>query len=73
MAAIGLGYGLIFDTGNLAVDPTDIVVTSGSYNNPTWLTSLAYSKITGGPDDTFVVGSEAAMLALSATGDCSVA
>lgn len=35
-------------TGNAAT-ATNGVVTTGSYSNPTWLTSLAWSKVTGTP------------------------
>lgn len=35
---------------------TDGVSTSGSYSNPSWLTALAWSKITGGPDIDAVLG-----------------
>lgn len=31
------------------VDLSGYVSTSGSYSNPTWITSLAYSKLTGAP------------------------
>jgi hypothetical protein len=35
-------------TGNAAT-ATNGVVTTGSYSNPSWITSLAYSKLTGAP------------------------
>ena len=42
-------------TGNAAT-VTNGVYTTGSYANPTWITSLAYSKITGAPSSTALDG-----------------
>lgn len=39
---------LLADSG---VDPINVVVTTGSYSNPAWITSLAWTKITGAPAD----------------------
>ena len=45
-AGTGLTGGTITTSGTIAIDST-VVVTSGSYSDPTWITSLAGSKITG--------------------------
>lgn len=43
---------ILADSG---IDDINVVVTTGSYANPAWITSLAWSKITGAPS--FVTGS----------------
>jgi hypothetical protein len=48
-AGTGLTGGTITTTGTIAIDST-VVVTSGSYANPSWITSLDGSKITGTMD-----------------------
>jgi hypothetical protein len=48
-AGTGLTGGTITTTGTIAIDST-VVVTSGSYSNPSWITSLDGSKITGNLD-----------------------
>jgi hypothetical protein len=45
-AGTGLTGGTITTSGTIAIDST-VVVTSGSYSNPSWITSLDGSKITG--------------------------
>jgi hypothetical protein len=45
-AGTGLTGGTITTSGTIAIDST-VVVTSGSYANPSWITSLDGSKITG--------------------------
>jgi hypothetical protein len=45
-AGTGLTGGTITTTGTIAIDST-VVVTSGSYSNPSWITALDGSKITG--------------------------
>jgi hypothetical protein len=42
------------------------VVTSGSYSNPAWITSLAWGKITGAPS--FITGNQTITLSGDATG-----
>jgi len=48
-AGTGLTGGTITTSGTIAIDST-VVVTSGSYANPSWITSLDGSKITGNLD-----------------------
>ena len=48
-AGTGLTGGTITTSGTIAIDST-VVVTSGSYANPSWITSLDGSKITGTMD-----------------------
>ena len=45
-AGTGLTGGTITTSGTIAIDST-VVTTAGSYANPTWITSLDGSKITG--------------------------
>jgi hypothetical protein len=45
-AGTGLTGGTITTSGTIAIDST-VVVTTGSYSNPSWITSLDGSKITG--------------------------
>lgn len=45
-AGTGLTGGTITTSGTIAIDST-VVVTSGSYSNPSWITGLDGSKITG--------------------------
>lgn len=45
-AGTGLTGGTITTSGTIAIDST-VVVTSGSYSNPSWITRLDGSKITG--------------------------
>jgi hypothetical protein len=45
-AGTGLTGGTITTSGTIAIDST-VVVTSGSYSNPSWITALDGSKITG--------------------------
>jgi hypothetical protein len=45
-AGTGLTGGTITTSGTIAIDST-VVVTTGSYANPSWITSLDGSKITG--------------------------
>jgi hypothetical protein len=42
----GDGSGNGADSG---IAPSTVVVTSGNYSNPSWITGLAYSKLTGAP------------------------
>jgi hypothetical protein len=74
VAEISLGYGLQFTGSALELDSGAVVSIAGSYPNPSWITSLAFTKITDVTgQDTFVVSSEANMLALSAKkGDIAV-
>jgi hypothetical protein len=39
--------------------PASVLLSSGSYADPTWLTSLAYSKLTGAPSAVLTTGSYA--------------
>jgi hypothetical protein len=48
-AGTGLTGGTITTSGTIAIDST-VVTTSGSYANPSWITSLDGSKITGNLD-----------------------
>jgi hypothetical protein len=48
-AGTGLTGGTITTSGTIAIDST-VVTTTGSYANPTWITSLDGSKITGNLD-----------------------
>ena len=48
-AGTGLTGGTITTSGTIAIDST-VVVTTGSYANPSWITSLDGSKITGNLD-----------------------
>jgi hypothetical protein len=48
-AGTGLTGGTITTSGTIAIDST-VVTTSGSYANPSWITSLDGSKITGTMD-----------------------
>jgi hypothetical protein len=48
-AGTGLTGGTITTSGTIAIDST-VVTTAGSYANPTWITSLDGSKITGNLD-----------------------
>ncbi len=48
-AGTGLTGGTITTTGTIAIDST-VVTTSGSFSNPSWITSLDGSKITGTMD-----------------------
>ena len=45
-AGTGLTGGTITTTGTIAIDST-VVTTSGSFSNPSWITALDGSKITG--------------------------
>ena len=36
-------------TGEMKRSTAELIISSGSYTNPTWITSLAWSKITGAP------------------------
>ena len=57
-------------TGNAAT-ATNGVVTTGSYANPTWITSLAYSKITGVP--AFLTANQTITLSGAVTGSGATA
>jgi hypothetical protein len=48
-AGTGLTGGTITTSGTIAIDST-VVTTAGSYANPSWITSLDGSKITGNLD-----------------------
>lgn len=51
----GSSQNYVFENGGTwGIAVTNGVVTSGSYNNPTWITGLAWSKITGAPS--FITG-----------------
>ena len=39
---------ILADSG---IDDINVVVTNGSYNNPPWITALAWTKITGAPSN----------------------
>ena len=47
---------ILADSG---IDDLNVVVTTGSYSNPAWITALAWTKITGAPSN-IVTGTGAA-------------
>jgi len=57
------------DTTGNAGTVTNGVYTTGSYANPTWLTSLAYSKLTGAPTNVSTFTNDAAYIT---TGSLSI-
>jgi len=66
-ANISAGIAGINISGNAAT-VSNGVYTTGSYSDPTWLTSLAYSKLTGAPTNVSTFTNDAGYLTGSYTG-----